>query len=75
MLFFCDGSKKMSLEIIMYHYVRPISGSAYPKIKGLEVKKFIKQIDYLQKNKKIVSTEDVIKAVKKKKIYQEALSS
>jgi peptidoglycan/xylan/chitin deacetylase (PgdA/CDA1 family) len=57
----------MSLEIIMYHYVRPISGSAYPKIKGLEVKKFIKQIDYLQKNKKIVSTKDVINAVKKKK--------
>jgi len=51
----------------MYHYVRPISKSAYPKIKGLEVKKFIKQIDYLQKNKKIVSTEDVIKCVNKKK--------
>lgn len=57
----------MSLEIIMYHYVRPISESAYPKIKGLEVKKFIKQIDYLQKNKKIVSTDDVIKSVNKKK--------
>jgi peptidoglycan/xylan/chitin deacetylase (PgdA/CDA1 family) len=57
----------MSLEIIMYHYVRPISESAYPKIKGLEVKRFIKQIDYLQKNKKIVSTEDVIKSVNKKK--------
>jgi peptidoglycan/xylan/chitin deacetylase (PgdA/CDA1 family) len=53
----------MPLEIIMYHYVRPISRSAYPKIKGLEIEKFTKQIHYLKKNKKIVSTGDVIKAV------------
>jgi peptidoglycan/xylan/chitin deacetylase (PgdA/CDA1 family) len=53
----------MPLEIIMYHYVRPISRSAYPKIKGLEIEKFTKQVHYLKKNKKIVSTGDVIKAV------------
>ncbi len=59
----------MSLEIIMYHYVRPISRSTYPKIKGLEVRQFIKQINFLQKNKQIVSTEDVIKAVNNKKKF------
>jgi len=25
------------LTIVMYHYVRPIKGSAWPKIKGLEL--------------------------------------
>lgn len=53
----------MSLEIIMYHYVRPISSSSYPRIKGLEVEGFVRQIKYLRKNKNIVSTSDVVRAV------------
>ncbi len=36
--------------IIMSHYVRPISGSRYPAIKGLETSSFIEQIDYLSGN-------------------------
>jgi hypothetical protein len=46
----------------MYHYVRPIKGSEYPGIKGLELNGFKRQLDYLSENFSIVSTEQVIKA-------------
>lgn len=36
-------------KIVMYHYVRPIENSTYPKIKGLEIKNFKRQIEYLDK--------------------------
>ena len=46
----------------MYHYVRPIADSPYPKIKGLELQGFRRQLDYLEKYFNIVSTQDVILA-------------
>ena len=53
----------MTLDIVMYHYVRPISESRYPKIKGLELKSFQNQLDFFLKEKNLVSTDDVINAV------------
>lgn len=53
----------MTLDIIMYHYVRPISESRYPKIKGLELKSFQNQLDFFLKEKSLVGTDDVISAV------------
>jgi len=53
----------MKLDIVMYHYVRPISKSRYPKIKGLELEAFKKQLDFFLKEKKLVTTDDVINAV------------
>ena len=52
------------LDIVTYHYVRPIIGSEYPKIKGLEVSGFKRQLEYFAKERSVVSTSDVIKAVK-----------
>jgi len=51
----------------MYHYVRPISKSAYPSIKGLELDGFHRQLDFFQKHKKLVTTADVIDAVSNKR--------
>ncbi len=34
--------------MVMYHYVRPIEGSRYPGIKGLETRAFEGQLDYLE---------------------------
>jgi len=51
------------LTIIMYHYVRPIAQSNFPGIKGLEFDSFKSQLDYLEENYTIVSTEEVISAV------------
>ena len=52
------------LTIVMYHYVRPIKGSKFPGIKGLELEGFKRQLDYLTGNFNIVSTEQVINAAK-----------
>jgi len=53
-----------NLTIVMYHYVRPIKESSYPLIKGLELESFKKQLNYLEKNYKIISMEALIDFVK-----------
>ena len=51
-----------ALTVIMYHYVRPIADSQYPRIKGLEVKDFEGQLDYLQRHYNLTSMQDVLDA-------------
>lgn len=51
-----------SITIVMYHYVRPIADSAYPRIKGLELAGFQRQLDYLSSKYNFVTAEDVISA-------------
>ena len=55
------------LTIITYHYVRPIVGSEFPRIKGLEIEGFKRELDFLQKNFSMVSTEQVIDRIKNDK--------
>ena len=52
--------KFKKLNIIMYHYVRPIKNSKFPKIKGLEVSSFKKQLDYLSQNFNFITAEQLI---------------
>lgn len=52
----------MTTAIIMYHYVRPIAGSAWPGLKGRETTEFRGQLDWLLRNRTIVSMEDVVAA-------------
>ena len=47
----------------MYHYVRNIKNSKYPEIKGLEVEKFINQINYFKKNFRIITVDDLIDSI------------
>ena len=49
-----------NLTIITYHYVRKIQNSKYPKIKGLEIDSFKGQLEYLEKNYKIIYPSDLI---------------
>ena len=44
----------------MYHYVRELKSSKYPRIKGLDYSYFLDQIDYLKKTYRILSIEDFI---------------
>jgi peptidoglycan/xylan/chitin deacetylase (PgdA/CDA1 family) len=53
------------LTIVMYHYVRPIKNSRFSGLKGLELESFQRQLDYLESELNIVSTEHVIDAVKR----------
>ncbi|MCR5691302.1 MAG: polysaccharide deacetylase family protein [Eubacterium sp.] len=55
------------LYIVMYHYVRPIAGSDYPGIKGLELDLFRQQIEYFSKNFHVVTMEEVMDSLEGKK--------
>ena len=48
----------------MYHYVRPLKGSKYPMIKGLEVDAFQRQLEFFASHKSVVSTSNVLNAIK-----------
>lgn len=52
------------LTIVMYHYVRDLLHSRYPKIRGLDVSLFQQQIQFLKNNFSIVTMEEVISACK-----------
>ena len=45
------------LTIVTYHYVRPIAGSAWPGIKGLEVEQFKGQLNYMARHYNPVGTD------------------
>jgi len=47
------------LTIVTYHYVRPIAGSAGPRVNGLELDDFIKQLDYFATRYHFVSVDAV----------------
>lgn len=51
------------LYISMYHYVRDLSHSRYPEIKGMAVEAFKQQLDFFEANFNIVRMEDVIQSV------------
>jgi peptidoglycan/xylan/chitin deacetylase (PgdA/CDA1 family) len=49
-----------TLTIVMYHYVRPIANSKYPRIKGLELKAFKRQLDYLSNKYNFITAEELL---------------
>ncbi len=51
------------VTIVMYHYIRDLKNSRYPKIKGLDLFLFIEQLNYLQKNYNIITMELLIEAL------------
>jgi peptidoglycan/xylan/chitin deacetylase (PgdA/CDA1 family) len=51
------------LTIVMYHYVRRISDSAFPMIRGLEFEGFKRQLDYLEARFNIITAEQLIAQV------------
>jgi peptidoglycan/xylan/chitin deacetylase (PgdA/CDA1 family) len=54
----------VELTVVMYHYVRPIRGSRFPGIKGLELDDFRGQLDYIAKTYKVVRAADVVRHAK-----------
>ena len=50
----------MSIRIVMYHYIRDLQHSRYPRIRGLDVSLFEKQIKFLANNFEIIKMEDLI---------------
>jgi len=52
-----------NITIVMYHYVRDLKNSKYPKIKGLDISFFKEQIDYIRQKYHVVTMEEVIYSI------------
>jgi peptidoglycan/xylan/chitin deacetylase (PgdA/CDA1 family) len=58
---------KNQVTIVMYHYVRDLKHSSYPEIKGLDLRLFKKQLQYILKYYKVIRMQDLVAAVKSQK--------
>lgn len=52
----------MKLYIVMYHYVRDLSASRYPRIKGLDLSLFHRQLVFLKEKFHTISCEQLLEA-------------
>jgi len=52
------------LTIVMYHYVRDLPRTPYPRIKALLTDKFLGQLDYIDKHYTVCSVDQVVAAAK-----------
>ena len=55
------------MKIVMYHYVRDYENTRYPYIKGLDVKDFEFQIQYLKSKYNILNPKEIHRIVEKGK--------
>lgn len=56
------------VTIAMYHYIRPLKETKYPDLKGLDLCKFKRQLDYINKNFNVISASDLAASKNNKKI-------
>lgn len=47
------------LTVVMYHYVRPLARSRWPRLKALELQDFIGQLDWLMENHHLIGPSDL----------------
>lgn len=52
------------VTIVMYHYVRDLARSRYPKIRGLDLAHFREQLAYIRKHYTVITAESLVAAVK-----------
>lgn len=54
----------MNLTIIVYHYVRDLERSRYPRIKGRRLSDFRGQLDHISRAFTVVNAEQIVAALK-----------
>lgn len=54
--------QKNNLTVVMYHYVRDLQYSRYPRIKGLDVELFRQQLGFLKRHYHFVTVEEIVSA-------------
>jgi len=57
-------SSPHQLDVVMYHFVRPIAESRWPGIKGLEAAAFDTQLDYLEATYDVLTPREAIAALR-----------
>lgn len=50
----------MSLTVVMYHYVRDLERSRYPRIKGLQIRDFRQQLAHIIRHYRVITAEDLL---------------
>ena len=56
-------TQEFNLITVMYHYVRPLALSKFPRLKALEVEKFIEQLIFIKKNYTIVDIDFLLSLI------------
>ena len=62
--------RKNSVNIVAYHYIREIKKSKFPNLKGIEYNLFKKQIKFYKEKFNIISVDDLIEILNKKRKYK-----
>jgi peptidoglycan/xylan/chitin deacetylase (PgdA/CDA1 family) len=57
------GAPAPKLTIVMYHYVRPLRLTRFPRIKGLDLDLFEAQLGYLARHYSLITMEQLIDAI------------
>ena len=52
------------VTVVMYHFVRDLKRSRYPKIKGLDIGQFEEQIGYIVQHYNVISMQQLVEAAK-----------
>lgn len=52
------------VTLVMYHYVRPIADSRYPRIRGLEIYDFEGQLDHIERHYRVISVAQLVQAAR-----------
>lgn len=55
------------VTVVMYHYVRDLKHSRYSEIKGLDIRLFKEQLEYILKHYNVITMEDLMDAIEIKK--------
>lgn len=56
-----------TVSILMYHYVRDLKKSRFPRIKGLDTNLFEEQIKYILKYYRVITMQDLLDAIENRK--------
>jgi peptidoglycan/xylan/chitin deacetylase (PgdA/CDA1 family) len=60
------ANKNNKFTVVMYHYVRDLSSSNYPKINGLDINLFKEQLHYFKNNYVFITIKELIDAYESK---------
>jgi len=62
-----------NITFVMYHYIRELIESKYPRINALNTSEFVHQIDFLSKNYNFLTLEDIRCAIKGEKNFKNGI--
>jgi len=54
-----------AVTIVMYHYVRPLERSRYPRLKGLDLALFREQLGYVRRHYELITAAELMAAVRR----------